>query len=303
MPRSRIEVFRLAALLTCLALATSRIGLVAHELVGHGGTALAVGAHITGVRLFWFAGGWIHYYLADGSLAAWLAIAMGGIAVELACGTAILLAARGDSFGRRIVRGIGAALVLHGSWYLATGAWSGFGDGQLLYRVLGDARYPVAIAAGAITCTAAFVGARNVFGAIAGTLADRRTLGVIVAAAIAAAVNVGLAVGELHVRRDPAYAQIMQPERERVVTRELATWTRDQGSAIDEAALAAQRAKLEDEQRTFPFAWLLAVCTAIAALGGARRSRPGESAALPLRAAALAAAISIGGVIALSYVT
>ena len=118
---------------------------------------------------------------------------MGGIAVELACGLALALAVRGDAFGRRIARGIGAALVLHGSWYLATGAWSGFGDGQLLYRVLGDARYAVAIAAGAITCAAAFVGARGVFGALAGTLTSHRVAGTCIAIAIAAGMHLGLA--------------------------------------------------------------------------------------------------------------
>jgi hypothetical protein len=227
---------------------------------------------------------------------------MGGIAVELACGTAILLLARGDTLSRRLVRGIGAALVLHGSWYLATGAWSGYGDGQILYVALGGWRYVVAIAAGAITCTAAFVGARAVFGALAGAVPEHRIAGVIVAVVVAAGLNLGLALGELHVRRDRAYTVIMQPQHVRTVARELAAWTREQGSAVDDAAVAAQRAKLEDEHRTFPFAWLLAACTAIAAFGGARRSRLGEPAVLPVRGAAFAAAISIGGVIALSYV-
>ena len=303
MPRSRNEVLRLSVLLTCVALATSRVGLVAHELVGHGGTALAVGAHITDVRLFWFAGGWIHYQLVDGSLAALLAIAMGGIAVELVCGTAMFWLVRGDTFGRRIGRGIGAALILHGSWYLATGAWSGFGDGQLLYRVLGDARYAVAIAAGAITCTAAFLGARGVFGALAGTVSQHRIVWTLVAIAVAAGIHLGLALGEIHIRRDQAYVQVMQPERERIVARELATWTQAQGSAADDTAVAAERTRLEDAHRTFPFAWLLGICAGISAILGARRSRLGEPLVLPLGAAAGGAAIAIAGVVALSYVT
>jgi hypothetical protein len=294
---------RLTVFLTCVALATSRVGLVAHELVGHGGTALALGAHVSDVRLFWFAGGWIHYELPGGSLAAFLAIAMGGIAVELASGTAIIVLVRGDTFGRRVIRGIGAALVLHGSWYLATGAWSGFGDGQLLYRVLGDARYPVAIGAGAITCTAAYFGARGVFGALAGTRPRHRVVWTLVAIAIAAGIHLGLALGEIRVRRDQAYVQVMQPERERIVARELATWAQAQGSAADDTAVAAERTRLEDEHRNFPFAWLLAISAGISAILGARRSRLGEPVAIPVGAAAGAAAIAIGGVIALSYVT
>src|SRR6185312_14519158 len=99
------DVLRLGALLACVALATSRLGLLAHELVGHGGTAVAVGAHVTEVRLFWFAGGWIRY-VGVTSTAAALAIAMGGIAVETVCGTVLWLAVRGDTLARRIIRGL-----------------------------------------------------------------------------------------------------------------------------------------------------------------------------------------------------
>src|SRR3954452_23500441 len=133
------DVLRLGALLACVALATTRLGLLAHELVGHGGTAVAFGAHVTDVRLFWFAGGWIRYAGVPSAGAA-LAIAMGGIAVETVCGTVLWFAVHGDTLGRRIVRGCAAAIVLHAGWYLATGAFSGFGDGILLYHQLGDAR-------------------------------------------------------------------------------------------------------------------------------------------------------------------
>ena len=35
----RKDVFRLTVLLACAALATSRLGLIGHELIGHGGAA------------------------------------------------------------------------------------------------------------------------------------------------------------------------------------------------------------------------------------------------------------------------
>src|SRR5262249_8926994 len=149
------EVFRLAALLVAVALVTSRLGLIGHELVGHGGAALACGAQINDVQLFWFAGGWIRYTLPSPaepvlsalgsmtrgpSLAAALVIAMAGIAVELAGGLALCMLVRPTTLGRRLARGIGIALLVHASWYLATGAFHGFGDGLLLYRVLGSWR-------------------------------------------------------------------------------------------------------------------------------------------------------------------
>jgi len=268
------DVLRLGALLACVALATSRLGLLAHELVGHGGTALAVGAKVTDVRLFWFAGGWIRYIGAP-SVGAALAIAMGGIALETVCGTVLWLAVRGDSLGRRILRGIGAALVLHASWYLATGAFSGFGDGVLLYRELGVARVPVAIAAGAITCGAAFLGAREVLGALAATQRHRigGTLGAI---ALAAGLHAALAIGELHVRRDRTYTETMRPERERVIAQELVRW---QAANPDAPALerAAETQRIEDAHpHTFPFVIALALATALSVLAGAFRAKPGQ---------------------------
>src|SRR5205823_10383590 len=124
-PTVHKDVARLAVLLACVALATSRFGLVAHELVGHGGAALALGGDVIGVKLFWFAGGWIRYRGITGDEAA-LAVAMAGIAVELACGVALWCLLGGDTLGRRILRAVAAALVVHGGWYLATGAWHGY---------------------------------------------------------------------------------------------------------------------------------------------------------------------------------
>jgi hypothetical protein len=299
------EVLQLAGLLACMALATSRLGLLAHELVGHGGTALAMGAHVTDVRLFWFAGGWIRY---DGvtTVPAALAIAMGGIAVELVCGTAMALLARGDSLGRRLVRGAGAALVLHGSWYLATGAWHGYGDGVLLARELGAVRYPVAIAAGLVMCAAGFAGARAVFGALRATVPGLPALAV--ALVLAAGVNVALAVGEVWLRTDPTYVEIMKPEKERLVERDLARWAEYQrmhGGDLSQDAQRVERTRLEREHRTFPFAWILGVCAAVAAVVGAVRARPAGDARITRRLLAIAAAIaliSVGAVIAIDLV-
>jgi len=288
-------VVRLAALVACVALATSRLGLVAHELVGHGGMALALGAHILEVRLFWFAGGWIRYVGVTG-LPAGLAIAMAGIAVELVAGTALWLGVRGDGLGRRILRGIAAALIVHATWYLATGAFSGFGDGVVLYRVLGAWRVPVAVLAGTVTCAAAYAGAREVLGALAATLPRHRAVGTIAALAAAGALHAGLAIGELRLRADRTYAQTMAPERERVVTQWIEAHP-DAPAPVREAAVE----KLEAEHPTFPFVWLLAIATAASALAGARRARPAEAAPVPRRLIvtwAIVAALAIALVIA-----
>jgi hypothetical protein len=286
-----------------VALATSRFGLIAHELVGHGGTAEALGATVTDVKLFWFAGGWIRYETATASIGGQLAIAMGGIAVELVCGGLLVSLARGDSLGRRIVRGIGAALVVHASWYLATGAWHGYGDGVLLYHVLGWVRYPVAIAAGALTCTAAYLGARTTLAALAATLPERgRIAGTIAALVLAGGFCGGLALGELKLRSDPTYGRIMQPEKERLVESDLARWAeyeRRHGHDVSADQRRVQQNKLEAEHRTFPFAWLLGVLAALAALAGARKSHADGIDHVPARLLvhAVAAAVLATGIV------
>jgi len=344
------DVLRLAGLLAAVALATSRIGLIGHELVGHGGVALAAGAQVTEVELFWFAGGWIRYALPQASLASVLAIAMAGIALELVIGMALWLGVRpklkpggpaptgepklepggpaptgepklepggpaptgeNDTLGRRIVRGVGTGLVVHATWYLATGAFLGFGDGVVLYRVLGDARVPVAIAAGIATCTATFLGARAIVAPLARTLPGttrQRAAGFAIAALLGGGLHAALTFGELRLRRDATYSQVMRTERDRRIALELQAWERDQAARGAEPSPTAQRVervRLERTHQTFPFVVVLAVATLASMILGIARTRGGRDErvanGLLVRAVAVALA-SICAVIVLGAV-
>jgi len=280
--------------------------LLAHELVGHGGATKLVGGRVTDVQLFWFAGGWIRYqFAATPSTSALLVIAMGGVAVEAVCGAAMWLAIRGGGSGRLLLRAIGAVLVMHATWYFATGAWHGFGDGQLLYRELGSARYPVAILAGSITCGVGFLAARMIVGPLASVAGWR---GLAIAALLAGGIHAGLAIGEVKLRADTTYTEVMQPERERAVDRDLARWAayEAQHGPITPEARDAEHARLEQAHRTFPFAWLLAVCAVTAIFTGAWRSRRSEPIAIANRLLARAsscAAIAVATVIAIDLLT
>lgn len=302
------SVLRLAALVTCVGLATSRLGLVVHELVGHGGATLAVGGEVTAVKLFTFAGGWIRFRTTEGHLA----IALGGLAVETVAGVALFALTRKDSLGARIVRAVGCALVIHASWYLSTGTWHGYGDGLELHRMLGDDRWLVAVPAAAVTLAAAFLGARTVLPSLAATLPrlpaprPRRwpsVAGTALALVLSGAIQLGAALGEVALRRDAAYSAVMKPERERVIASELRRWEQRQvRSPSAEQREAAERALAARHRKAFPFAIVLAVLTLAAILAGAltaREAPPGELArGLLVRAAALAAG-SIALVIAL----
>src|SRR5689334_13016358 len=133
----------LAALTFVVALATSRFGLIVHEVVGHGGTATALGGHIDALRLFWFGGGWVSYHGGFGT-AALVAIAMGGIATEWIAAIGLALVARGKAgLGRVVAAGAATGFAIHGGMYLAVGTFYGSGDGALLHHLLGDARWLV----------------------------------------------------------------------------------------------------------------------------------------------------------------
>ncbi|MEJ7603576.1 MAG: hypothetical protein WKG01_37160 [Kofleriaceae bacterium] len=294
-------VIRLTGLLAAVGLVTSRAGLLAHELVGHGGAALLAGGKILEVRLFYVAGGWIRYRLAEPTVAGYAFVEVAGIAVEAVLGLALLLLLiRRDGLAARIARGVGAALVVHAGWYFATGTWHGYGDFVRIHRELGAARVPIALAVGLASCAVAFLGARIVLGSIAAAVPGargRRIAGVATACLLAGGLQIALALGEVRVRRDDTYGTIMQPERERVIARELAAWQRQQPH-VDEAARAARARELAAQHRVLPFAPILAVLLAAAVLLGARRARPAPAGPIATRFVALAAALA-GGSIAL----
>jgi len=294
-------VLRLTALLVCAGLATSRIGLVVHELVGHGATTVAVGGTVTDVQLFYFAGGWIRFRTTGGELA----IAMGGIVVEAVIGVAMILAfARREQLAGRIGRAIGCALIIHASWYLATGTWHGYGDGVQLHHLLGETRWLVAIPAALVACLAAYAGARIVLGALAATIPGgrgARIAGTVVAMVLAAGIQLGAALGEVALRRDATYGATMRAERDRAISRELAQWAeaqRRQGATPSDEDRTRMQREVAGRHRTFPFAYVLGALVVVSIGLGAGRSRSPLGGAVPARVLAFAATIA-GGSIAL----
>jgi hypothetical protein len=195
-------------------------------------------------------------------------------------------------------------LVVHATWYLATGAFHGFGDGLVLYRALGDARVPVAIGAGLVTCAAAYLAAKSVIGVLTATLPGSpkaRVAGLIGAAVLAGGLHAGLAAGELAIRRDATYTATMKPQRERDIARELQQWQRERaarGAAIDEAARRAEQTRLAAKHKTFPFVWLLAVATVASVIAGAVRARKGEDERIEPRLVAITIGVACAAICA-----
>lgn len=288
------RTLRLGILLLLIALFCSRITLVLHELVGHGLTAIAVGAGVKGYHLFYFAGGYIQFEGAFTTTSA-LMVSLGGIALELLLGVAALACARwwrpaeSSGAGRRIAHagalGIAAIEIVHALYYLGAGTFHGYGDGAELHRMLGASRLWLVAPVALLAIAAAYVLAR-VFGSTLrewlSDLAPRRQVGVIAGAvAIAAAGHAALTFGELALTPSRSYAQVMKHQSVREAEVELAHYYRAQierGTRVSKAQLEAKRTELIAQRRPFPLHVTLAALLMIAlALGVARaRARPGR---------------------------
>jgi hypothetical protein len=294
-------VARLTCILAGVGLVTTRLGLIAHELIGHGATAIALGGEIVTARLYWFGGGWIRYEMPDPiSYSKRLAVSLGGIAFELVVGMAMWIAlARRTSLVGKILRAVGAALALHALWYLAVGTYHGYGDGQLLRWLTEDGHYAIAIIAGAALCVLAFFAARAILGVLAATLPTRRVAGMLIAIVVAAGFQGALLIVEMEMRPDPSYMAIMATEGKRVVQRELSEWEKEQrerGIAIDEAARRARERAIAAQHRELPFLWILGACALLAIAAGWWRSKDQKFESIPPRLVYTISAMAVGSV-------
>src|SRR5688572_20250435 len=116
---------RLAAILFLVALLTSRLSLVAHELVGHAAVAAVFGGDLQDWHLFLFAGGYVDVDRDQPwTTGESLAISLGGIVLQIVAGTALVLLARRarpGSLRRFTLLAFGVIDLLHGGYYLTAG--------------------------------------------------------------------------------------------------------------------------------------------------------------------------------------
>jgi len=273
------RVLVLAAVFFLVALATSRVALVAHELVGHGLVAVALGADLVGYKLFLFGGGWVTYRWPAGppGEGVSLAVAMGGIALEAVAGSVSLVVAvrcRG-AVARIASTAVATILLLHAGFYLAAGTHHGFGDGRAAHDALGAWRPLLVVPLSIAVVAGGFWLARRLAAEVAswvagGTMA--RAGQIAAAALLAAAAHGALTYGERVLTRDDTYAHIMEHEDVRLVARDVgrfATQVRQvQGRAPTAEELAAAKARFEAEHRVFPLAPLLGVLLGLSCLFG-----------------------------------
>jgi hypothetical protein len=311
---------RLALFALGVAMVTSRVGLIAHELLGHGGAAMACDADIREVRLYVTAGGWISYErTAPWTWSEALVVQLAGIAIELAiAAAAAAVAVRRPGVTAVAFGGAALGLALHAGFYLAAGTYHGVGDGALLHRALGGQRLWLALPVAAALIAVAFIGARRLASTVRAWLPARTAAGqlaaLLLALAVAGGAHAGLAAAEVAARPSPTYETIMRPARQRDIDRDVATWIDAEsarGRTPDVATVRARRRQLERERPEAPFGLLLGIALVVATAAGAALGRPtarntAENAILPPAAvrwavtSALIAALSTGAIDALA---
>ncbi len=273
------RVLLVAAVFFLVALATSRVALVAHELVGHGLLAVGCGADLVSYKLFVFGGGWVTYRWPAGppGEAVSLAVALGGIALELLAGSAALLV----GVGRRgpVARvgwlAVATILLLHAGFYLAAGTHHGFGDGRAVHEALGAWRLLVVAPASIAVVAGGFWLARRLAAEVADWVAGRpaaRAGQILVASVLAAAAHGALTYGERVLTSDDTYARIMEHEDVRLVARDVGRFATEirqaRGRPPTADELAAAKARFEEEHRVFPLAPILGVLLGLACIAG-----------------------------------
>lgn len=273
---------RLALLATLAALATSRLTLAVHELVGHGGPVVLAGGTVDEVRLYLFAGGAIRYTLPDAGDLWSTVTALGGLALEVVMASLALLVLRRLPPGHRarfLCAAFATILFVHAAYYLAVGVHHGYGDGWWIARRLGAARAWVAwpAAALALACAGPLAAllAREAAAWVPGASVRVRVAALAGAALVAGGAHLGLALGELALTETTTYRETMKPQVERDVDAAVRAMLEDaarRGALRPAPAqVDAERARVRDAERVFPLDLVLGAAIGVAALLGFAR--------------------------------
>lgn len=269
-------VFALSALLT------TRVVLFGHEFIGHAGAAWLLGGQLRDHRLFLFGGGWVLTEIpGETVLAKRLLVSLGGVGLEL------VVAALCWWWGRRmksrlwsLVVSIAASLsAIHIAVYIGLGTHYGYGDGAVLYHVLGSRRgWLIApLCVGAVL--GVFLLTQDLVARLGGTYPRRL---VVVATLVGAGIHGGLMLAERTLRSDPTYAEIMRHESERRAKQLVARLEAERRRRGQQPMEAKEIAVIEQRERPWPLRPWLFVCMGVAGLGGLVTRRHSDSKGEPL---------------------
>lgn len=298
-------VARLTLLFSLIGLLASRIGLLVHEFIGHGGAAFALGGSVPAWRLFLFGGGWIQYERNPWySSFEQHSIALAGVALQSLVAALIWYRSRErPGLAASMARLIAMLLWAHACVYLALGVHYGFGDGRLLHESLSSTERAVLIVlvVGALVYLSYALtrGALLLAASLGKSVGAIRAASAALAVTLAAGAHFGLYYAESRViDPDETYASIMQQEIDRKLALHMAELQRlrlAQGVEWNVQEVAAEKQAFVSRHEPFPLRPLVYLLCALVAVAAAFRHARTQ-ARLPApwnRGTAIAATLSL----------
>ncbi len=284
---------RISLLFTLAGLLASRMGLLVHEFVGHGGSAWLFGGTVTHWRLFLFGGGWIQYERAPWySLAEQQVIALAGVSLQALVAALLWWRSRrvlrrassgaatpGAALQARLFGIVARLLWAHGCLYILFGTHYGFGDGRLLHEALSAPARLLVLGPLALALTYSSYGLAREAMLLAADLElgyrAQRIVRAGLAIVVAASLHYGLFWVEAQtVDPDQTYAAIMEQELSRKLAAHMARLARlqeEQGQVWEAQQQELERASYIRSHKPFPLRPMVYLACALAAILGALR--------------------------------
>ncbi len=240
-------------LLTLVGLGVTRLSLLLHEFVGHGGVALACGGTIDNYHLFWFGGGWIDVSNEGETGLVSHLILLGGIISQLLLALALHVAGKQGKRVPLISSALIALNVVHGLFYLANGTFYGYGDGRLLFRALGDVAHYFSYAVGMVAVACSWLAGK----AIKRDFARKNLPFAVLAMVVAGLCHGALMVGEQQLFQETTYETIKYSDVELNIERMAKTFEVEyreaHGSKPSKQVLDQVKTSEWDKQVPIPF--------------------------------------------------
>lgn len=255
---------------------STRVGILAHEYLGHGMVAWLLGGEIIASRIFFFHGGWVLYEGVPQHL-NWIVLYSGSGA---SCLLALVLiwvsrSTRGWSHGILMVVGCGS--FFQNAIYFFRGLHFGYGDGYILFRQLGETKDWLTLGTLPVLGYLAWRWTPQLFGVASCYVPSpsKKMLFWPLALMFPLASLSFAILGEAEIRlRDPSFYSGMRPLEERVVDQtleELDDERRNKGEApLSEEERTAVRDSVGDEHGELPYDFLAGLCLVIGCLWGVK---------------------------------
>lgn len=278
----KLRIAKLAILSVLSALLLSRIGLIAHEYIGHALVAHFCGATIHSCHLSMFGGGYIAFIETRFSLLSALLITSGGWIVEILLGGVALVLAqrfRKRSIFHFFLLSLGCVLIIHAFYYAISGTFYGYGDGRVLYKLYKD--YIHWLTPGfvllfvVVTYWLTWRWGNHFSKWLPDVKSNNKTVIALSCIVIAGTVQLFLLVAENHYHPDETHSLAMETESSKQIKDEMSGYLQEMkgnGNVPTNDDLGKKKAELHSKYDDFPLEPILITLMIVSTIAGVKKS-------------------------------